>query len=60
MSISLPSLDAALAWQVRNQFGKRNLTPAEIAYLQSREYLAAEQDHGGDRRTAGQVVKMST
>lgn len=48
--VSLPSLDAALAWQVRNQFGKRNLTPAEISYLRGREYLFVKQDHGGDRR----------
>lgn len=47
----LPSLEAALAWQVRNQFAKRNLTPAEIAYLRGREYLSVKQEHGGDRRS---------
>lgn len=48
--VGLPSLEAALAWQVRNQFAKRNLTPAEIAYLRGREYLSVKQAHGGDRR----------
>ncbi len=58
--VALPSLDAALAWQVRNQFGKRNLTPAEISYLRGREYLAVKQDHGGDRRhgSSGQNVHL--
>ncbi len=60
--VSLPSLEAALAWQVRNQFGKRNLTPAEIAYLRGREYLAAKQEHGGDRRggSSGQNVHLKS
>jgi hypothetical protein len=49
--VDLLSLEAALAWQVRNQFAKRNLTPAEIAYLRGREYLSVKQEHGGDRRS---------
>jgi hypothetical protein len=60
--VSLPSLEAALVWQVRNQFGKRNLTPAETAYLRGREYLTAKQEHGGARRAgpSGQNDHLKT
>ncbi len=62
VQVGLPSLEAALAWQVRNQFGKRNLSPAEIAYLRGREYLSVKQGHGGDRRgdSSGQTDHLKS
>jgi hypothetical protein len=61
--VNLPSLEAALAWQVRNQFAKRNLTPNEIAYLRGKDYLASKQEHGGDRKSeesSGHFVHLKT
>lgn len=59
--ISLPSLEAALAWQVRNQFAKRNLTPQEIAYYRGKDYLAADKRQGQRTDlTSGQNDQKST
>ena len=37
-TISLPGLDAAKAWMVRYQLGRRNLTPEQLSYLRGKQY----------------------
>jgi protein gp37 len=36
-AISLPDLDAAKAWMLRHQFGRRNLTPEQMSYLRGKQ-----------------------
>jgi hypothetical protein len=37
-AISLPDLDAAKAWMIANQLGRRNLTPEQISYYRGGQY----------------------
>jgi hypothetical protein len=36
--VSLPDLDAAKAWMIANQLGRRNLTPNQISYFRGTQY----------------------
>jgi hypothetical protein len=36
--ISLPDLDAAKAWMITNQLGRRNLTPEQMSYYRGEQY----------------------
>ena len=51
---SLPDLDAAKAWMLKHQLGRRNLTPEQMSYLRGKQYEQAHQGHGGDRKSKGQ------
>lgn len=44
---SLLGRDAAKMWVIRNQLGRRNLTPDQASYLRGLEYEATKQAHGG-------------
>jgi hypothetical protein len=37
-ALSLPDLDAAKAWMITNQLGRRNLTPEQISYYRGGQY----------------------
>src|SRR4030095_15822199 len=36
--VSLADLDAAKAWMIANQLGRRNLTPAQMSYFRGKQY----------------------
>jgi protein gp37 len=50
--ISLADLDAAKAWMLQHQLGRRNLTPEQMSYLRGKEYELAKNGHGGDRKSS--------
>jgi hypothetical protein len=41
--VSLPALDAAKAWMIDNQLGRRNLTPDQISYFRGKQYEMQKQ-----------------
>lgn len=45
--IDLPDRDAALAWIIRNQLGRRNLSGEQRQYLLGRDALRTPRDKGG-------------
>lgn len=47
-----PDRDAAKAWAIRRQLGRRNLKPKEASTLRGRLYLVLRNSHGGNRLTA--------
>jgi hypothetical protein len=51
--VSLPTLDAAQAWMIDNQLGRRNLTPEYAGYFRGKqfEYQKNGARGGGDRRS---------
>ena len=57
--ISLPNRDAARIWIIRNQLGRRNLSPEQASYLRGLEYEATKQPRGGDRKSKGQNVPLN-
>ena len=62
--ISLPDRDAAKLWIIRNQLGRRNLTPDQASYLRGLEYEASKlPEHTGGRgksRSGGKSRPHST
>ena len=62
--ISLPDRDAAKLWVIRNQLGRRNLTPGQASYLRGLEYEASKlPEHTGGRgksRSGGKSRPHST
>jgi hypothetical protein len=44
--LSLPNLDAAQAWMLAHQIGRRNLTPEQVSYLRGKQYRAQKQTVG--------------
>ena len=49
--LSLPDLDAAKAWMITNQLGRRNLTPDQMSYFRGEQSNLQKQRHGGDRKS---------
>src|SRR5262245_45035269 len=51
--VSLPDLDAAKAWMIANQLGRRNLSPHNIHYLRGKQYELQKKLRrgGGDRKS---------
>jgi hypothetical protein len=47
------SEDAALAWILDTQSGRRNLTPQQIKIARGKLYNAMKAEHGGDRKSEG-------
>lgn len=54
-NIILPDRNAAKAWMIDNQLGRRNLTPAQRDYLLGLRYKQEKQSHGGDRASEQNV-----
>lgn len=50
--VDLPDREAAKAFVVQNQLGRRNLSSEAVSYLRGKTYLLEKQGHGGDRRKA--------
>jgi ParB-like chromosome segregation protein Spo0J len=51
--MSLPDLDAAKAWLISHQLGRRNLTPDQMAYYRGEQYNLQKHRHGGNRKSDG-------
>lgn len=51
-ALEFPDREAAEAFIVKNQLGRRNLSPEAASYLRGKRYLAEKQARGGDRRKA--------
>jgi hypothetical protein len=47
--LDLPDRQAAEAFIVKNQLGRRNLSPEAASYLRGKRYLVEKQAHGGKR-----------
>jgi hypothetical protein len=52
LAIEIADRDAAQAFIVKNQLGRRNLSPEAASYLRGKRYLVEKQSHGGDRSKA--------
>jgi hypothetical protein len=59
--VSLADLDAAKAWMIANQLGRRNLTPEQISYFRGKQYVMQVQQgkrtdltsrHSGEKFTS--------
>ena len=61
-NITLKDRDAAQAWMVDNQLGRRNLTPAQRDYLLGLRYRQEKKSHGGVRHeiASGHTVHLKT
>jgi hypothetical protein len=51
--VPLPDREAAFAWVIANQLGRRNLPPKAASWLRGLRYNAEKQGHGGSRRGDG-------
>jgi len=51
-ALEFPDREAAEAFIVKNQLGRRNLSPEAASYLRGKRYLAEKQAHGGSRSKA--------
>jgi hypothetical protein len=51
--LSLPTPEAAQAWMLAHQLGRRNLTPEQASYLRGKQYLLEKQPRGGTRSPKG-------
>jgi ParB-like chromosome segregation protein Spo0J len=49
--LSLPDMDAAKAWLISHQLGRRNLSPNQMAYYRGQQYNLQKHRHGGDRKS---------
>lgn len=47
--LSFPDEDHVIAWMIKNQSARRNLTPEQIAYLRGLRYKMEKKIHGGNR-----------
>jgi hypothetical protein len=50
----IPNREAAKEWILRNQLGRRNLTPGEFNLYLGKLYNEQKQEHGGDRKSSAQ------
>ena len=55
-----PHHQAAEAWIINNQMGRRNLTAEEMSYLRGRRYNGEKKQQGGDRKSSGNSYHMKT
>jgi hypothetical protein len=61
-ALSFPDREAAEAFIVKNQLGRRNLSPEASSYLRGKRYLTEKQTHGGERTkdSSGQNDQLTT
>ena len=58
-ALSLPDLEAAKAWLIAHQLGRRNLTPNQMSYLQGKQYLLQKQQGKRTDLTSGKSCQKS-
>ena len=52
-AISLPSMEAAKLWMIRENLGRRNFTDEQKSYWRGKQYEMEKKEHGGDRKSKG-------
>ena len=60
VELDLPDRESVKEWMIKNQLGRRNLTPQEASYYRGKLYEARKLSHGGDRKSKGQNVLLKT
>jgi hypothetical protein len=60
VEVEVADRDAARAYILHNQLGRRNLSPEAASYLRGRRYLDEKAEHGGKREASGQTVHLKT
>lgn len=61
--LEFPNREEAEAFIVKNQLGRRNLSPEAASYLRGKRYLAEKQTHGGSRskaKSTDQIDRLET
>jgi hypothetical protein len=58
--VSLPDMDAAKAWMITNQLGRRNLTPEQMSYLRGKQYQGQKQEAHRPENNGTKVVPLRT
>lgn len=48
--IKLPHRESAINWIIKNQLGRRNVSPDVAARLRGMLYISRKKEHGGDRK----------
>jgi len=51
ISLEFNSRDAAIAWMIKVQIDRRNLTPMQLTYYRGMHYNIEKRIHGGDRNS---------
>jgi len=51
-ALEFPDREAAEAFILKNQLGRRNLSGEAASYLRGKRYLSEKQSHGGERKKA--------
>jgi hypothetical protein len=59
VNVPLPDLDAAKAWMVNNQLGRRNLTPDQTSYLRGKQYELQKRQGTRTDLTSGNSYQKS-
>lgn len=49
--IKLPHRESAINWIIKNQLGRRNVSPDVAARLRGMLYISRKKEHGGDRKS---------
>lgn len=60
VEIELPDRDAAMKWIVKNQLGRRNLSPRQASYFRGKLYEMENVGHGGNRVSSCQNGNLKT
>jgi len=60
VEIELPDREAAKEWVIKNQLGRRNLTPEEVSYYRGKLYESRKLSHGGERKSSAQNEHLKT
>src|SRR6266700_5923091 len=59
-TVSLPNLDAAKAWLLAHQLGRRNLTPEQMSYLRGKQRQVVGQKPWRPKKEAGKTSLLKT
>jgi len=64
--IKLPHRESAINWIIKNQLGRRNVSPDVAARLRGMLYISRKKEHGGDRKSeessgqSGHLIESKT
>jgi ParB-like chromosome segregation protein Spo0J len=58
--IKLPHRESAINWIIKNQLGRRNVSPDVAARLRGMLYLGRKKEHGGDRKSEESMYQNDT
>jgi hypothetical protein len=58
--VKLPHRESAINWIIKNQLGRRNVSPDMAAKLRGMLYISRKKEHGGDRIDQGSRYQSDT